>query len=282
MTTADNASQIALWNGPAGERWVAFREPLDRRLAPITDALMEFAAPKSGESVVDLGCGCGETTLALARIVGGRQTVLGLDISEPMIAVARSLAESSGAAIEFTSADVARYRFDGPFDLAFSRFGVMFFEDPVPALANVRKALRPGGRIAFVCWRAPAENPCLVYPFEVARDLLPPQEPANPHAPGPFAFADGKRLEGILRSAGFADIRLDKLDLDVSLGESLEESIVMAFNFGPLSRAVSEADDRTRDAIRARLVAALGKLETPKGIALPGACWLVGARNPRG
>jgi len=275
---SDNAAQITFWNGPVAGRWITFREASDRRLAPMTAAVMSFAAAKRGESVIDIGCGCGETTLALAKAVGSGPEVLGVDVSEPMLDVARQLARSAGAPIQFLAADAARHPFNGTFDLAFSRFGVMFFEDPAAAFANIRTALKPSGRLAFLCWRKPAENPWATFPFDVARDLLPPQEPSNPLAPGPFAFADPERVEGILRAAGFADIRVEKLDTRMSMGDSLEQAIALATNFGPLARPFQEADSQKQSAIRARLAVEFGKRMTPGGLAFPAACWLVGAR----
>ena len=276
---SDNASQIAFWNGPAAARWVAHREAFRRRLRAITAPLMEFSAARRGESVVDIGCGCGETTFALAEAVGSSSEVLGVDVSEPMLATARSLVESSDSGIKFVQADASRYVFEPRFDLVFSRFGTMFFAEPVAAFSNIKAALRPGGRMAFVCWRALAENPWAMVPLDATRALLPPQPPVDPLAPGPFSLADPDRVEAILDSAGFGDVRTERLDAVMRLGGSLDEAIETALNFGPLARIASELDEKTLAAIHGCLLASLEGFETADGIALPAACWLVAARN---
>lgn len=276
---SDNTSQIEFWNGPAGARWVEHQEASDRRLSTISDALMEFSAVKRGEGVVDIGCGCGETTFALAKAVGSSGDVLGVDISEPMLAVARARAESSGSQIKFIQADAAHHAFEPRFDLVFSRFGTMFFAEPAPAFANIRTALRPGGRIAFVCWCTPAENPWITVPLDATSDLLPPQPPADPHAPGAFALADPDRVETILRAAGFSDIRIERLDTAMNLGSSLDEAIEIVLSIGPLARIAVEVDEETRASIRARLLATLQNFADSDGITLPAASWLVGASN---
>jgi ubiquinone/menaquinone biosynthesis C-methylase UbiE len=268
-----NAQQVEYWNGAVGERWARLQETIDGNLAAITKSLMPFAAAKPGERVLDIGCGCGTTTIALSKAVGPSGDVTGVDISAPMLAVARS----RGAGANFLEADASVHLFKPTHDLVFSRFGVMFFADPPAAFANIRKAVAPGGRLAFVCWRAVQDNLWATAPLAAAHDLLPPQEPADPLAPGPFAFADDTRLNGILSQAGFRNIRIEKLDSTMNMGATAQEAAAQALNIGPLSRAAAELDETTRGKIRVKVEAALAKFATASGIAPPAACWLVGA-----
>jgi SAM-dependent methyltransferase len=274
--TADNSQQIEYWNGPTGQRWAAAQERLDFHLSAIHEALMPFAAAAPGVRVLDVGCGCGTTTFALAKSVAPNGKITGVDISVPMLALARS--RSADRRIEFIEADASVCEFPSVYDLIFSRFGVMFFSDPASAFANIRKAVAPGGRLAFVCWREPALNLWASAPMAAARDLLPPQEPMDPHAPGPFAFADGKRLMGILGSAGFREVRIENLDTVMKMGATVDEAAANAIEIGPLSRAAADLDEATRAKIRERVKASLTEFQTPQGIMPPAACWLVAAK----
>ena len=272
-----NEQQIEYWNGQVGERWASFQARLDAAMTDIASSAYAFAAVRPGERVLDVGCGCGTTALELAKAVGSSGSVVGIDISRPMLETARARAAQAGTKADFREADASDYAFKPEFDLMFSRFGVMFFADPVSAFANLRKALKPGGRLRFVCWRAAPENIWATAPFVAAMDLLPPQEAGDPHAPGPFAFADGGRLKGILTEAGFSNVRLEKLETHMNMGADVDEAVDQAFKIGPLARALSEVDDAVKDRVRLRIADALAKFKTPSGVRAPAACWLVGA-----
>jgi len=272
-----NAEQIEYWNGKVGARWAALQERIDLQLNNIADALMPFACARPGERVLDIGCGCGTTTLRLGMAVAPNGSVVGVDISAPMLDVARARAQAMNADIPFLESDAATHDFQPVFDLVFSRFGVMFFADPVAAFKNIRAALAPKGRLAFVCWRAFAENEWAFVPFNAAKPLLPEQPQADPHAPGPFAFADDARLRKILAAAGFNSIRIEKLDTTCSLGATLDEAVEATLAIGPLARAAGEVDEATRDKIRGVVKAALAPHETAAGVTPAAACWLVGA-----
>src|SRR5258708_6239747 len=214
---ADNSEQIAEWNGALGQRWVAKQQETDRIVAPFGDAALKTAAPQSGERVIDIGCGCGDTSIEIARIVGPAGSVLGIDVSEPMLEVARAHSALANCAhLAFCEGDASEAALPANTDLLFSRFGVMFFSQPSPAFSHLRKSLRTGGRCVFVCWRAPRDNPWAMTPLSAARmamGVTPP--PADPAAPGPFAFADGARRRGILSGAGFRRIDVQRLDAAV-------------------------------------------------------------------
>ena len=272
-----NAEQIEFWNGTAGHRWARLQDRIDLQLNNITDALMPFADARPGMRILDIGCGAGTTTLRLGMVVAPGGTVAGIDISVPMLDVARARAQAMNADIVFLESDASRHDFQPVFDLVFSRFGVMFFDDPVAAFRNIRRALVPKGRLAFVCWRSFKENEWAFVPFAAASHLLPEQPPADPNAPGPFAFADAQRLKKILAKANFADIRIEKLDTVSNVGADLDQAADAALNIGPLSRAAADVSDGTREEIRSVVKAALEKYETPSGVTPGAACWLVGA-----
>src|SRR6185295_11603232 len=240
-------------------------------------ALLAFVNVKPGERVLDIGCGCGTTTLAFAQAVGNGGRVTGLDISAPMLGVARARAKAAGAAIEYIEADASEHDFKPEFDAVASRFGVMFFADPQKAFTNIRKALKPGGRLAFVCWRPMPDNAWALVPLAAARDLLPAQPPPDPNAPGPFAFADPVRLKAILEGAGFKNVKTEKLDTIMHLAATARDAAQFTLGIGPLARAAAEVDEPTKAKIVERVAAAMKKFETPSGVAPPAACWLVGA-----
>jgi SAM-dependent methyltransferase len=272
-----NAAQIAYWNDNAGPTWVAMQDELDHELRELGLAAMAALAPREGERLVDIGCGCGATTLELARRVGAGGSVLGADISAPMLAVASERAAAAGLAqAHFVQADAQTHAFE-PADGAFSRFGVMFFADPVAAFANIRRGLKAGGRVAFVCWRPLAENPWMTVPMGAIAPLLPAPPPmAPPGAPGPFAFADGDRLAGILKGAGFGEVSIEPLDAKVAWGD-LDTSVRLAMRLGPVGGLVRE-HPQLAEQMAAAIRTALAPHVGPQGVRLDSASWIVLAR----
>ena len=269
----DNAAQIELWNGPSGRKWVAQQDALDRSLAQVTDVLLAAAAIQPGERALDVGCGCGTPTHELARRSGA--PTVGIDISAPMLAVAKSRA---GANTRFVEADASSYELEARFDLVFSRFGVMFFADPVAAFTNLHGALQPGGRLVFACFRALAENAWARVPLDAAAGLvtIPPPDPT---APGPYALADGARLRDILARAGFQDIHLDRLDCEMHMGKTMPEAVERSLQFGPLARPVAEVTPDVRAQIADRIAVALAPFHRePTGIDAGMSVWIVKAR----
>ena len=275
-----NEEQIEYWNGKVGETWAKMQARMDRALTPVTAALLSIAAPQPGEDVLDIGCGSGETTLALAGAVGDDGSATGVDISEPLLARARARAEELLSEAEFIAADAATYRDDMGYDLIVSRFGVMFFADPIAAFANIHALAAPGGRLCFACWQPPADNGWATFPLTTLASLMPAQPPSDPHAPGPFAFADPERVHGILTAAGWTDIAFHAVPFTMVIGEG-DDPVTAAVDFnlriGPAARAIRDAGRDIEPAARAALAAALGDLLVDGAIGLPGAVWLVSA-----
>lgn len=279
-----NAEQIEAWNGPTGAKWVHNQERLDRMLAPFSEAVLAAAASKGGERVLDIGCGCGATTLELAARVAPSGKVTGIDISAPMIARAHERAATLSHPPAFELADASVHRFaPASFDLLFSRFGVMFFDDPVAAFANLASSLAPDGRLVFICWRALVENAWLTVPLRAALPLLPPFEPMAPDAPGPFAFADSARVISILERAGLRDVKMTPFDAPLRLAtrqaDPVEEALAQALEIGPLSRLFTELDETVRRQVEDAVRAALAEHLDTGGIALGGAAWIATARR---
>jgi ubiquinone/menaquinone biosynthesis C-methylase UbiE len=275
-----NAEQIEYWNSKVGDTWARMQERLDRAFTPVTAALLSVAAPQPGEAVLDVGCGSGETTLALAAAVGDGGSVLGVDISAQLLERASARAEALQSDAEFRNADAASLDDEGGFDLVVSRFGVMFFDDPVAAFANLHRLAAPAGRLVFACWQPPAENLWATLPMQVLGGLLPETPAADPHAPGPFAFADPARVAAILADAGWHDIGFDDLPFAMVVGEG-DDPVAAAVQFnlriGPAARAVREAGPAVEAAAPGLLAAALAPYRDGDTVALPGAIWLVSA-----
>jgi len=269
-------AQIEAWNGPMGAQWAANEARTERTLRPVMEALLRVAAPATGESVLDIGCGCGGSTLAFARAVGPGGRVIGADVSAPMIEVARATAVPPA---EFVLADAAAYDFaPASVDLLASRFGVMFFGDPDAAFAHLRRAMKPGGRVAFACWRPLAENPWVHVPLAAIAGLVPPLPRPGPEDPGPFAFGNPARVERILASGGFGHVGFEKFDFDMRFkGDPATAASAVAL-VGPASRALRDQPDEVRAAAIGAIATAITPHAVEGEIRLGGAVWLVTAR----
>jgi len=272
-----NADQLAFWNGAGGDTWVSRQEHTDITLRPVMAALLDFAAPRTAERVLDVGCGCGTATLDFARAVGPTGHVLGLDISGPMLAEGQARAKAAGIAnIGWRQADAATAALD-EFDLLVSAFGLMFFGDPVAAFTHLRQAAAPGARMAFLCWRPLVENPWMEVPMNAVSPHLPPRPKGNPQAPGMFAFADPERVSGILAAAGWVQPQFEKLDLflDVAAGRGLDEAIVQSTKIGAVNSWLRDQPAETVSAAVASVREALTDYLDGDSVRLPGAAWLV-------
>lgn len=282
--TGANAEQIQYWNALAGQKWVAFQAVIDLQLDPLGQRVMERLAIAVGERVLDVGCGCGSCSVELARRVGPTGTVTGIDLSTVMLERAREAARDAGLAhVHFENADAQTHRFrSAGFDVAFSRFGVMFFSDPAAAFTNLREALRPGGRVGFVCWQALQHNAWMHIPLDAALPFLPPQPPPEPNAPGPFAFADAQRVRDILTRAGLVAVQIDAQHETLSIGggRSLDETVAVLLQIGPLGRALGEAADEVRARVAETVRDAVKPFVTLQGVRMPSAAWVVTARRP--
>jgi SAM-dependent methyltransferase len=289
-------TQAEYWSGPAGLRWVTYQERLDRAFEPFARAVLDAAALTPGERVLDVGCGCGSTTLQAAALVGAGGRVTGIDLSVPMLERAAERARDRGmdlARFELINADAGRHRFATAFDVVLSRFGVMFFDHPAAALNHLgAAALRPDGRLAFICWRRLEENPWMMVPLTAVHQafgLPAPELAAPPSGPGPFAFSHRGRVERLLRAAGFADVDVRPFDAVVTLSTGgLDQAVELSAHIGPAGRLLAEAAPEARVAGRQAVAAALGKHARAAcgegsdegAVELPGATWIVTAGWP--
>jgi ubiquinone/menaquinone biosynthesis C-methylase UbiE len=278
-----NADQIEFWNGPAGQRWAARQETQDALLAPISEILIDRAKAQTGERIVDIGCGCGAMALALAEQVGPSGHVLGIDISAPMVARARELAPKD-APVEFELADATVHQFKNAAraDLLVSRFGVMFFADPVRSFLNIRTALRSEGRLTFACWREPRENPWLITPLLAAYNHVPNLPQLGPEDPGPFSFASKERVYRILSDAGFLKIAMEPLDLslDMAVGQGLDAAVATALEVGPTGRALEGQPPELVAEATKTIRKALAPFVKGQTVPLGAAIWIVTAVDP--
>jgi ubiquinone/menaquinone biosynthesis C-methylase UbiE len=275
-----NADQIAYWNGPGGQHWVDRQRIQDIVLAPISEILIERANGKAGERIVDVGCGCGATSVALAQKVGPTGHVLGIDISAAMLARAQQIAPA-GLSARFVLADATVYPFEpASFDLLVSRFGVMFFAEPALSFTNLHRALRPSGRLAFACWREPRENPFFMVPLQAVYKHAPKLPQLGPEDPGPFSFASAQRVHRILSEAGFQEVAMEpcNLSLDIAVGRGLETAVQSTLEIGPAARALADQSPAVISAATDSIREALEPFVRDQAVLLPASIWIVTAK----
>ena len=284
--TIDNATQIEFWNGETGRNWVTHDALMEAMLQPLGESVMDTLAPQPGEHVLDIGCGCGHTSLSLADRVGAEGSVTGVDISAPMLAVAGQLAAERNAehtSIQFLEADAQTHTFEPErYDVVFSRFGVMFFQDPIAAFANIRSVLRASGRLAFCCWQPRAVNPFMTLPAMAALELLPAPPEMPPRTPGPFAFEEAEYVMEVLTSAGFESVVVTPLKQPLTFGRglSLTDIVERLVQIGPIAQMVREASEDLQQPVRDKVIDAVAPFYTQDvGMTLDGQFWQVTARR---
>ncbi|WP_266157918.1 class I SAM-dependent methyltransferase [Dyella silvatica] len=271
--------QATLWNGIAGQAWVEQQATLDQILKPFEDLLVEAVAARSASQVLDVGCGTGSTTLAVARLLGAQGRCTGIDISEPMLAAARVRAEDEGIAANFICADAQAHAFEpASFDMIMSRFGVMFFDDSVQAFANLRRAARAHAELRFVAWRCAEDNPFMTTAERAAAAYLPNLPARVPNAPGPLALADQRRLQRMLEESGWIGIDIQPVDVACAFPE--RELIRYLTGIGPLGRALHQVNDPTRSRIIETVRAAFDPYVHGVEVRFNAACWMVVAHAP--
>ncbi len=279
VTRQTDDEQTRLWNGLAGRAWVEEQELLDQMFKPFEDLLVEAVLAGSGRRVLDVGCGTGSTTLAVARLLGAKGRCIGIDISEPMITAARARAEREGTPASFILANAQDHAFEpASFDMIISRFGVMFFDDFVRAFANLRRAAKEHAELRFVAWRSASENPFMTTAERAAAPLLPNIPARRPDAPGQFAFADQRRVSLILEESGWAEIDIRPIDVTCTLPD--KEQVRYMARFGPVGQVLHEADDQTRTQVIETVRAAFEPYVHGAEVRFTAACWLVSARAP--
>jgi len=271
------SEQEQLWNGPAGRAWVEAQEVLDRLFLPFETLLAGTVGEGAVERVLDVGCGTGALTLAVARRLGSRGRSVGIDLSAPMTDAARERATRAGLAAEFIRADAQRHAFEpASFDRIVSRFGVMFFADPVQAFARLRQAARSSATLTFIAWRSATENPFMTTAETAAAPLLPDLPPRRTGGPGQFAFADAAHVRRLLDESGWRQVDIQPLDVDCRMSEA--DLLHYLSWLGPVGLALQRADEPTRS----RILAVLGEAFLPyargAGVSFRAACWVVNAR----
>jgi SAM-dependent methyltransferase len=277
-----NAAQTHHWNVEAGPSWVQNEQKLDAMLEQFLARLMEVAEPKDGERALDIGCGCGATTIALAQLVGPAGTVLGIDVSAPMLHRARERIDALALAnVTLEQADAQRTAIPPVHQVAISRFGVMFFDDPVAAFTNIRRGLRDDGRLTFVCWQELGRNPWMKVPIDAVLPFVTPPPPVDPHAPGPYAFADRDRTQRILVAAGFSATSIDPFEGELTLGgtASVDAAVDFATQTGALRALLGSVDDATRAAAVDAVRGAVTPYAGPDGVRIGFAAWIVSASH---
>ncbi|PYE19504.1 methyltransferase family protein [Williamsia limnetica] len=272
------AEQAARWNGPSGRAWADNQDLLDRLYEPFEKLLVRYVDDASGQQVLDVGCGTGSTTLAVGRVSGGR--AVGVDISEPMIAVARRRASSADVSADFVTADMQTHEFtDTRFDTIVSRFGVMFFSDPVAAFRNLHRATTGSGNLRMIVWRNPDDRDIMVAAENATASLLPdlpPRPPSVPATPGQFAFADPDLVSPIFRESGWRDVSIDPLDVDLSMPAG--DMLRYVTTFGRVGVQLPTVDETVRAQVIERVSETFTGFADGADVRYTAACWLVSAQ----
>ena len=273
-----NPRGAAFWNSTMGHAWVSQQAVISDVFTSVTSVSLVAAAAKQGEHVIDIGCGPGDTLLAFARAVGPSGDALGVDVSVPMLEFARHRAAEAGLAnVTCALADATTYAFEPRrANLVYSRFGMMFFDDPIKAFTNIRSAMKMGGRLVFVCFRTMPESPWFRVPLEAARPHVPPQPPVDPLAPGMFSLAREDRLRGVLTEAGFREIALNATDVPIH-GKDTTQSMAFITQVGPLPALLENASDEQRKRATEAAHNALAAQIGADGRGLHVGLWLVSA-----
>ncbi|MFO0633032.1 MAG: methyltransferase domain-containing protein [Nannocystaceae bacterium] len=272
-----NPEQRAFWNEQAGPRWVTADDYVAAMLAPCSAALFARAAIGTGERVLDVGCGAGQTTVELAARTGPSGRVVGLDVSAPLLERARARGEGLPQ-VSFLEADAQVHDLgDARFDAVVSRFGVMFFADPVAAFTRLRGACDRGGRLAFVCWRSVADNPWFAAPLRAMARHVEPPPPPEPGAPGPFGLADGPHIAEILARAGWHRVVIEPIDVSLQVGRDPDDALRLAQLLGATAAPLAQAEPAARDAALSAVRSVYVEAHGPDGVHMPGAIWAVTA-----
>jgi ubiquinone/menaquinone biosynthesis C-methylase UbiE len=284
VTGGDNAEAIEAWDGPLFERFVRFRELVTTGLGNHGERGLELRPPRQGERVLDIGCGFGDTTLRIAELVGPTGEAIGVDASPRFIEAAESDARESGAAnVRFLVADVQSDPLEGGFDLAFSRFGTMFFANPVAALRNVHDSLVPGGELTMVVWRRRSDNDWIYRAQTIVEQIVSrPEEYDEPTCgPGPFSMADADTTSEVLMRAGFTDIAFRRCDEPIMIGHDVQEAIDVVTAIGPAGEILRLAGERAAHLhgdVHVALERGLADMQRPDGVYGDASTWLVTAR----
>jgi len=276
---------VGFWNEILVPKFFRFRHILVDGLTHHSDAIFPALEVHDGDAVLDVGCGFGDTAIELARRVGPKGHVTGIDCCEAFLDTARKNSAAAGIAnMAFVEGDVQSYPFQPSYDFIFSRFGTMFFENPVRALRNMRTALKPGASMTMIVWRTIEDNPCLNIPKQVVLSFLPkPGEDARSCGPGPYSMADKEMVTGMLRSAGFVEECFERVDAPILLGETVEECLEFQLALGPAGEAFREAGDlaeQRRTEIENALRDAVSLYATEEGVVMDSSSWVITARNP--
>ncbi|MCH7479689.1 MAG: class I SAM-dependent methyltransferase [SAR324 cluster bacterium] len=276
---------VKFWNETLVPKFIQYRHILVDGLLHHSAEIFPTLEVREGDRVADVGCGFGDTAIQLAHRVGPTGSVLGIDCCKAFLAIARDDAAAQGVDnVTFVEGDAQSYPFEAIHDFCFSRFGTMFFENPVAGLKNMRHSLRPGGMVTAIVWRPIDDNPWLGLPKEIVlRFLPPPGEDADTCGPGPFSMANQEMVTKQFEIAGYTDIRFDRVDAPLVVGRNPDDAVAFQIALGPAGEVYREAGEeaeRKKEEIEAALKAALKTYETPEGIVLGSSSWVISARNP--
>jgi SAM-dependent methyltransferase len=277
--TIANQEQREFWSDIKGDLWVTLQPRIDTMLATFGDKALDTLNPQSGERILEIGCGTGTTTLALGGRVGTSGEILAADLSRPMLNKAIERANVSAEhPITFVEADAQVHSFPtATFDAVYSRFGVMFFDDPIAAFRNIRKAVRPGGRMAYVCWADRKANPWIRIPAGAAKTCLDLPAPPPDDAPGQFSMENEGRVQQILHDAGWSDIGLERFTVDGSIGSDAADAARFITKMGPMSEPFALADSDTQNKTLQVIEEALTPYSNDSGVTLGFSTWIVSA-----